>query len=249
MLEQRRLDYLQAMGVVQWLPRQPLPHGPAPRWLPADERPAPHPKPSFAHLNGHIAHPPAHQLLHGLAASERPKLAVALEPDAGAENAAAVAAPVSVAAAAVDSTAAAVPGPATVPQFRLYFFRGSLPLIWLCDQPEAAEQLPPLLFRIQQALTGQAQFVPPAQEFRWPFLASATADQSTPVALRALQAQWQHVCGGEALPAISVGADSRYWLQQIGVAPCSHIESLPELQRNAAAKRQLWLDLLAVCGV
>ena len=102
------------------------------------------------------------------------------------------------------------------------------------------------MFRIQQALTGQAQFVAPPAEFRWPFIASAHADQSTRW-LRALQAQWQHVCGGETLPVVSVGADSRYWLQQIGIEPRSHIESLPELLGSAAAKRQLWLDLLSLC--
>lgn len=247
MLEQRRLDYLQAMGVVQWLPRQPLPHGPAPRWLPEATAPAAQVKPSFAHPGGHIAHPAANQLLHHSASAARPNLTAMLEPAAApATAAAAVAAPVVTA--AVENTTAAAPDPTAVPQFRLFFFRSSLPLIWVCDQAEAAEQLPPLLFRIQQALTGQAQFVAPPAEFRWPFIASAHADQSTPVALRALQAQWQHVCGDETLPVVSVGADSRYWLQQIGIEPRSHIESLPGLLGSAAAKRQLWLDLLAVRG-
>ncbi|QQD22398.1 hypothetical protein GJQ54_11735 [Oceanospirillaceae bacterium ASx5O] len=247
MLEQRRLDYLQAMGVVQWLPRQPLPHGPAPRWLPETTAAAAQAKPSFTHPGGHIAHPAANQLLHHSASGARPNLTAMLEPDAEpATAAAAVAAPVVTA--AVENTTAAAPDPTVVPQFRLYFFRTSLPFIWVCDQAEAAEQLPPLLFRIQQALTGQAQFVPSPQEFRWPFIASAHDDQTTPVALRALQAQWQHLCGADTLAAVTVGEDSRYWLQQIGTEPRSHIASLPELQRSAAAKRQLWLDLLALCG-
>lgn len=251
MLEQRRLDYLQAMGVVQWLPRQPLPHGPAPRWLPEATAPVAQAKPSFAHPGGHIAHPAANQLLHNSASGARPNLAAMLEPGAEPANTAAVvSAPVSapVVTATVENPTTAAPDPAAVPQFRLFFFRSSLPLIWVCDQAETAEQLPSLLFRIQQALTGQAQFVAPPAEFRWPFIASAHADQSTPVALRALQAQWQHVCGGETLPVVTVGADSRYWLQQIGLEPRSHIASLPELLGSAAAKRQLWLDLLAVRG-
>lgn len=257
MLEQRRLDYLQAMGVVQWLPRQPLPHGPASRWLPETTAAAAQAKPSFAHPGGHIAHPAANQLLHHSASGARPNLTAMLEPDAAPATAAAVnSAPVAAAenpavtsvAAGAAVAATSAPEPTAVPQFRLYFFRTSLPFIWVCDQAEAAEQLPALLFRIQQALTGQAQFVPSPQEFRWPFIASARDDQTTPVALRALQAQWQHLCGADTLAAVTVGEDSRYWLQQIGTEPHSHIASLPELQRSAAAKRQLWLDLLALCG-
>lgn len=34
MLEQRRLDYLQAMGITQWMPRKPLANAPEPRWWP-----------------------------------------------------------------------------------------------------------------------------------------------------------------------------------------------------------------------
>src|SRR5690606_27386259 len=148
--------------------------------------------------------------------------------------------------AAVAATSA--PEPTALPQFRLYCFRTSRPRIWVWDQAGAAEQVPRLLSRSEQARPGQAQFVPPPQEFRWPFIASAHDDQTTPVALRALQAQWQHLCGADTLAAVTVGEDSRYWLQQIGTEPRSHIASLPELQRSAAAKRQLWLDLLALCG-
>src|SRR5690606_17793990 len=64
MLEQRRLDYLQAMGVVQWMPRQPLPHGPAPRWLPEQVQRGPYGKPAIADPGGRLAHPPVSQLLH-----------------------------------------------------------------------------------------------------------------------------------------------------------------------------------------
>jgi len=41
MLEQRRVDYLKAMGIGVWVPREALPHAPEPRWLPeaaANER-------------------------------------------------------------------------------------------------------------------------------------------------------------------------------------------------------------------
>ena len=34
MLEQRRADYLKAMGVTLWLPRTPLPNAQPPRWIP-----------------------------------------------------------------------------------------------------------------------------------------------------------------------------------------------------------------------
>src|SRR5690606_12676941 len=138
--------------------------------------------PSFAHPGGHVAHPAASQLLHHSASGARPDLTAMLEPDAAPSSGAAVdSSPVAAAenpavtsvAAGAAVAATSAPEPTAVPQFRLFFFRSSLPLIWVCDQTEAAEQLPTLLFRIQQALTGQAQFVPPRQEFRWPFIASA----------------------------------------------------------------------------
>ncbi|MEC8523180.1 MAG: hypothetical protein VXZ24_02920, partial [Pseudomonadota bacterium] len=36
MLEQRRVDYLRAMGITAWMPRKALPHAPASRWIAED---------------------------------------------------------------------------------------------------------------------------------------------------------------------------------------------------------------------
>lgn len=263
MLEQRRLDYLQAMGVVQWMPRQPLPHGPAPRWLPEQVQRVPHNKPSFAHPDGHIAHPPASQLLHesssrsGLQALSSLLGAAEKRPQSAPEHQAApsISAAVSPAAAVVPAEPSAQLGAADragaqeTPQFHLKFYRSHLPAIWVCDAAGGDDFLPTLQFGVQRALLGQATFVPEPTDFRWPFIASPHEDQTTPVALQALKAQWQFMCAGESLVVITLGADSQHWLRQIGVSSDFHAPSAAAVAGDAALKRRLWLTLSARTGV
>ena len=240
MLEQQRLDYLQAMGVVQWLPRRPLPYAPAPRWLPSAEVAPVQARPSFAHPGGHIAHPAANQLLRDAAASPRPSFSHLLDERAASE------AP----APSVASHGDAVPAAARPvddgrpPQFQLHFFRSTLPVIWVSDQTIHPQELSALIHSAQKALTGQSLFVPDPAVFRWPFILSPHEDQSTPVALQALRAQWQFLReqGGGVL--LTFGLDSQYWLEQIGVSSHFHAGSVTELWQSAGEKRRLWLALM-----
>lgn len=244
MLEQRRLDYLQAMGVVQWMPRQPLPFAPAPRWLPeANAKKVEQAVP----VTGFNKQETKAQL-----ASVRPSFNAA-------HSAPVVAAPIVEAVAssvannsAHSASSVAVNAPVIdansdqqVPRFHLYFVQSLLPVTWVCDRVEDVELVQQLAFKTQKALLGESMFVAAPAEFRWPFImGAAEAEQTTPVALQALRAHWQFIQEQGSRGIISVGPDSQKWLSQVSAPSHFHIPVLAEFLANASLKRQLWLTLL-----
>lgn len=237
MREQQRLDYLQAMGIVQWMPRQPLPDVPAPRWLPEDAHAAPVRPALTSAGGGHIAHPMAAQLLH-----EASALPVAKTP-VSEQNV-----PVETAAAAVYESAAditpAVTTDLTPPRFELHFLRVSANGVWVCDDAAQAERLVAFAYRVMSALQAPAGLLQAPLCFRWPFIESAQDDQSLPVALQALSAQWQFLRDQGVRYVVAFGQDSERWLQQVQAPLLFRAASLSEVMQNAQHKRQLWQALL-----
>lgn len=228
MREQQRLDYLQAMGITQWIPRQPLPFAPAPRWLAEDAHPR-HANPHQVSAGGgHMPHPLAAELLH----------------DDAADKPAAVAQAPSAAQASVASTDAALTNVTdlTPPRFELHFLRAGHGL-WVCDRLAAAEKMQAFAWRVLNALQGRSDFIGSPLCFRWPFIESAHEDQSLPVALHALTAQWQFLRDQGASYVIALGADSTQWLGRIQVQPLFSASSLQDVMTTAAEKRRLWQAL------
>ncbi len=236
MREQQRLDYLQAMGIVQWILRQPLSGAPAPRWLPEDAHAAA-PRPALiSEGGGHIAHPMAAQLLHEAATQPAQKAPVAVQ-RRPAET------PVVVSA---DPAAGvvAIPADLTPPRFELHFLRVSARGVWVCDDAAQAERLAAFAYRVMSALQAPAGLLQAPLCFRWPFIESAHDDQSLPVALQALSAQWQFLCDHGVRYVVAFGQDSDHWLQQVQAPLLFRAASLSDVMQNAQHKRQLWQALL-----
>ncbi|MAD45678.1 MAG: hypothetical protein CMI02_14135 [Oceanospirillaceae bacterium] len=244
MLEQRRQDYLQAMGITHWVPRMALPNAPQPRWIAESSAHAPQPHQVSAG-EGHIVHPMAAELLHDAA-----KPAVAKVPesrdevlreeadgqqaaDRGREPAPAVQ-PAPMPAAGTDLTP---------PRFELQFLRVSHYGVWVSDQPHEMERLQGFAWRVLQAMTDNTGFMQPPFNFRWPFIESAHEDQSHPVAVQALSAQWRFFADQGARYVVSFGDTSKEWLSNIGVTPLFAGPSLAEVMQSAAEKRRLWYAL------
>ncbi|MCD8523623.1 MAG: hypothetical protein LRY66_14230 [Saccharospirillaceae bacterium] len=236
MREQQRLDYLQAMGIVQWMPRQPLPGVPAPRWLPEDAHAAPVRPVLMSEGGGHIAHPMAAQLLHEASALPVAKAPVSVQN-----------VPVETPATAVSESAAVAPAVTTdltPPRFELHFLRVSANGVWVCDDAAQAERLAAFAYRVMSALQAPVGLLHTPLCFRWPFIESAQDDQSLPVALQALSAQWQFLRDNGVRYAVAFGQDSDHWLQQVQAPLLFRAASLSEVMQNAQHKRQLWQALL-----
>lgn len=142
---------------------------------------------------------------------------------------------------------AAIPGPAATPRFQLHFVKATEHGLWVCDADSDPEYLQGFIQRVMAAWQESVVFMNKVPGFRWPFIASRHHDQSEPVALQALTAQWQVLRpqGSEGY-TIALGEDAAHWLKRIGVAPLVCLPDLATLQSAADAKRRLWLALQAL---
>lgn len=225
MLEQRRLDYLQAMGITQWLPRKPLANAPEPRWWPNEAANA--------------------DALEELNVAPQPQ--VSAVPVSVETNAPAVVATPVVANIPTPETTSNTPPvmvePQAVPEFQLFFTVCHLPLVWVTSNSTELQSLQRFVFALQRSLLGKPYHLYDPVEFKWPFLQSSSEDQSQAVALQALKAQWQVFQNTQPAQAITFGEPSQHWLQLADAKALLHFNSLDELLHSADKKRQLWLAL------
>ncbi len=269
MLEQRRADYLKAMGVTLWLPRTPLPNAQPPRWIPekadlkaeqGEQAPVSPRRPAAA---TELLNPPSNARSdqrpavapRGNASAETqdlssaPRIADAvsevLKPVVpAAETPATPGSAVTVPAApATAENEHAQAGSETVPRFELHFLRVSERGIWVCDAATDVEALKHFIRRVMGAFYVPVVFMERTPSFRWPFLSARNDDQSEPVALQALTTQWQVLQQEGAGYVVCVGKDAGHWLGRIGVSPVCQLGDLESLQTEAGDKRQLWLAL------
>lgn len=238
MLEQTRLNYLQAMGVAQWMPRHALPFAPESRWLASDASQQPHSAGEVQQDDEAGYLPEFDDLLGEKKAATQPVVSKDQAQQAPNE-------PVPAAVVATEVTANLDATRNITPHFQLFFISSSLPVVWVCDNVEEVAVLQRFIHSVQRGIQGHNAFVAQAFEFRWPFLQSHQQDQSLPVALQALTAQWQFMQKiNNAQGVIAIGQASQQWLQQINTTQVSTAPSVLEFQKNAALKRQLWQDLL-----
>lgn len=215
MLEQHRLDYLHAMGVVQWMPRAPLPFAPAPRYL--AEQP---PSETAVVLD-------VDALMSSARAAASPTPAKPATP------------PVQT----VPRLLPEQVSDRSVPHFSLFFVRTALPVLWVISRPEPLASLQRFSFNVQQALLKQSHFLPDPVQFHWPFIHSAKEDQSVAVAKQALRAQWTFFQNQGMKAVVCLDDLSLHWLTQIEVPCVFHTTGLERCLNEASVKRELWLKL------
>lgn len=261
-----RSQYLQAMGVTQWLPRHALNAGESQEFyqalaqpaavsqqevsvsLAGDQRSNPTAAMSASHLLDNLragerspaAMPDAETIPQSLAKSPtRPDaitvIAEATHVESETANDSASVGPASSAAISDNQT----------PRFALYIVPLCPHISWVFDAQIDQSLLLAFCHRVKQGMGLDVGFQPNMTEFRWPFIESSQQDQSTPVAIQALKAQWQFMREQGCQQVFTWGSDSSHWFAQAG-ATVAFANPSPELNLSADIKRKIWKALTSI---
>ncbi|WP_276669498.1 hypothetical protein [Thalassolituus oleivorans] len=254
MLEQQRIDYLSAMGITQWMPRAVLPHAATPRWL-SDVAQAPEANVGRLQQPSRGANAPvaAADLLSGFAVKAKTSTAEPVRVTSpSAPDSKVITPEVKSSVGAIDdkvrdlSVDNLASSPGIPPRFQLHFLRVSGGGIWICDQSVAPEHLRRFAHRVLKGMQQPMDLLPVPVKFNWPFIESKHDDQSEPVALQALNAQWRFFADQGVSYVLTFGDDSRLWLARIGVQSHYHHPQFIDMLSNASDKRQLWQALRTI---
>jgi hypothetical protein len=282
MLEQRRVDYLKAMGITLWMPRQALPHAKESRWLPENNderhqhiainstgvssRPAAAAdllragQPMHKHEDSVPEVKAAHSVLSETASSvsasqsedvetgtpQNPAAQNSEPQNSGTQNSGTqnsgtqnsgtlVAESPSVSPAAVHDM--------RPPRFVLEFIPISRQGLWVIDASQSIQDVQQFAYRVLKGMGAAPDFMSQPINFSWPFIESSHQDQSRPVALQALQAQWQFFQSQGTRYIITLGAEAQQWMASVEANSHFHVADMSMLQSDAQLKRQLWLCL------
>jgi hypothetical protein len=238
MLEQQRIEYLQAMGIQLWMPRQTVENAAESSWLAqdlnSDAQTSSLAEPIKA---GHAA-----DLLADInltAEINSPvKAQVVTEPVAS-EVGQAVDTPAVVPADVSEVTDAVLD--LTVPEFELHFSLWPCGILWVSgqafDQNDQRFQAS-VSYYLLASSAPQGNY----SAFKWPYIQSSSEDQTTPVALRALTAQWEFLTTQGARAWVAVDEVSFNWLTKVSSKPIFSSVQVAELY-SPMAKKQLWRAL------
>lgn len=268
MLEQHRIEYLQAMGIQLWMPREALPNAPEPRWLAESPGQNSSSAAPDAVKGGHAA-----ELLAGMgfgsadtAAAKTSTAPAAVDPSAQssaqvpaqqgaqplqAEQAAQTAAqslaaktesPLKPSASEATEQPAETPADMTVPHFELHFVLWPCGTLWVGSQ-QSDQGLLAYQASVSSFITGSNYRQHSLFSFKWPYLEISSEDQSKPVALRALHAQWDHIKSQGSKQWVAMDAASQQWFEQVAGKPLLAVEGSDQLF-VAEHKKALWQALV-----
>ena len=272
MLEQRRVDYLKAMGITLWMPRQALPHAKESRWLPEnnDERHehiainstgvSSRPvaaadllragQPMHKHEDSVPEVKAAHSVLSETASSVSASQSEDVETGTPQNSAAQNSEPQNSEPQNSGTLVAESPSvsPAAVhdmrpPRFVLEFIPISRQGLWVIDASQSIQDVQQFAYRVLKGMGAAPDFMSQPINFSWPFIESSHQDQSRPVALQALQAQWQFFQSQGTRYIITLGAEAQQWMASVEANSHFHVADMSILQSDAQLKRQLWLCL------
>mgnify|MGYP000258706346 FL=1 len=246
MLEQQRIEYLQAMGIQLWMPRQALDNAAEPSWL-ADSAAD---KAQSEAVGAPVQAGHAADLLAGMGLGEvSAKPAPATKTNSLQDNSVAISqqvpdqdkpsAQVEGVATADEDVAAIVD--LTVPNFELHFALWPCGILWVAGKPfERRDNT--FQTAVSYSLLGNA--VPQANysQFKWPYIEGSTEDQTMAVALRALTAQWEFMSGQGARGWVAMDSSSLEWLSKVASKPLFSVNDAANLYCSTG-KKQLWLAL------
>ena len=240
MLEQQRIEYLQAMGIQLWMPRKALDHAAEPSWLAenSDTQSASEIAAGASFQAGHAA-----DLLADMGSSDASVEANSSNASQNSEQ--------DISNKPVDSNnrvALTEPDVAdvqvvdlTVPNFELHFALWPCGILWVSSKPfEQADhtfQTAVSYFLLENGVP-QASY----SQFKWPYIEGSSEDQSMAVALRALTAQWEFMSGQGARGWVSMDDSSLEWLTKVTAKPLFSVSSSGDLYCSAG-KKQLWKTL------
>jgi len=246
MLEQQRIEYLQAMGIQLWMPRQALDNAAESTWL-ADslsdtissdtagsgtQIQAGHAADLLADMGlGDVTKPVANTPVVEVAQNMR-SAAIDAPQSNQVKTAAQVAEPNAVEVLPVDLT---------VPKFELHFALWPCGILWVAGQ-EFEPQDHGFQTAVSYSLLGNS--VPQASysQFKWPYIEGSHEDQSMAVALRALTAQWEFMSSQGARGWVATDSSSLQWLGKVAAKALYSVDERSELY-SSVGKKQLWSAL------
>ena len=248
MLEQQRIEYLQAMGIQLWMPRHTLDNAAESNWLADSQLAGEQAETAGSGALAKAGH--AADLLAGMGLGDTEKVVTNVK---ATET---VAKPVSIASIEPDLTQVKAQDKAselnaaeddvqlvdlTVPKFELHFALWPCGILWVSsrafEQQDHAFQT-----AVSYSLLGNT--VPQASysQFKWPYIEGSHEDQSMAVALRALTAQWEFMSSQGARGWVATDLSSLQWLGKVTSKALYSVEERSDLY-SIAGKKQLWLAL------
>lgn len=253
MLEQQRIEYLQAMGIQLWMPRQALDHAAESNWL-ADSVDG-GTQPETAGNGAAIKAGNAAELLAGMGFGESAKESNKLEPQTKPVDIEETQSRVQIKSdlqqpitsempaelVLIEGTAEEPLTDLTAPKFELYFALWPCGILWVSSQV-FEQQDHGYQTAVSYSLLGNA--VPQANysQFKWPYIEGSHEDQSMAVALRALSAQWDFMSSQGARGWVATDSSSLEWLGKVAGKVLYSVDERSELF-STMGKKQLWRAL------
>lgn len=240
MLEQQRIEYLQAMGIQLWMPRHALDNAAEPNWLAGSES-----NNSLAASNstpvqaGHAADLLASMGLGNTQHTDvipSPKHQV---PQGNPVQAKSIELTKEVAEPAISLETSQID--LTVPTFELHFALWPCGILWVSNQPFEQKDHG-FQTAVSYSLLGNS--VPQASysQFKWPYIEGSHEDQSMAVAMRALTAQWEFMSSQGARGWVATDSSSLQWLGKVAAKALYSVDERSEIY-SPAGKKQLWSAL------
>jgi len=241
MLEQQRIEYLKAMGIQLWMPRHALDNAAESNWLAGSEAAN-----ASLEASGSVPVKAGHaaDLLAGMGltntASEEPvvtkvsstqslereqpesKVGVSNNKDESTHS-------ISNTEAISDHGVDTPTSDLTVPNFELHFALWPCGILWVSGQAFAPQD-----HGFQTAVS--------YSQFKWPYIEGRDEDQSMPVALRALTAQWEFMSSQGARGWVAMDSSSQLWLEKVASKALFSVNDRNELY-SVAGKKSLWYAL------
>jgi hypothetical protein len=250
MLEQQRIEYLQAMGIQLWMPRHALDNAAESSWLAGSETNGATQEASGSSpvKAGHAA-----DLLAEMGLADTAKISTSTQTTTVQKQPAPSVSPQAVSAktATVASTSHTVEVDdattndevvdLTVPNFELHFALWPCGILWVSGQA-FEQQDHGFQTAVSYSLLGSAAPQASYSQFKWPYIEGSNEDQSMAVALRALTAQWEFMSSQGARGWVAMDSASLQWLEKVAARALFAVDERSELY-SVVGKKQLWLAL------
>jgi hypothetical protein len=236
MLEQQRIEYLQAMGIQLWMPRHALDNAAKSNWLAGSEL---NNSPLAASNSSPVQAGHAADLLGSTEHADvipSPNYQVPQDNSVQAKSTgltAEIAEPViSLETSQIDLT---------VPMFELHFALWPCGILWVSNQPFEQKDHG-FQTAVSYSLLGNTVPQVSYSQFKWPYIEASHEDQSMAVAMRALTAQWEFMSSQGARGWVATDSSSLQWLGKVAAKALYSVDKRSEIY-SSAGKKQLWSAL------
>ncbi|MFT6113381.1 MAG: hypothetical protein ACJA10_000306 [Oleispira sp.] len=249
MLEQQRIEYLQAMGIQLWMPRHALDNAAESNWLAVSEL---NNSPLAASNSTPVQAGHAADLLVSMGLDDTVKTLgntqhTDVTPSSIKHH---VSQGNSIQAESTElTTEIAEPVISleisqmdlTVPTFELHFALWPCGILWVSSQPFEQKDHG-FQTAVSYSLLGNTVHQASYSQFKWPYIEGSHEDQGMAVAMRALTAQWEFMSSQGARGWVATDSSSLQWLGKVAAKALYSVDKCSEIY-STAGKKQLWSAL------